>query len=357
MRYNHLDMLPARAFTKIGKKLATLEGGGGGKGDEPDQIPIIPSRVSTGFGTAIADPMSGKYSYSLDPRLASMRDLFYGGARQFAPTQQELQFGRDVAGFGRDVYTQGGQYLQDAISMSPQEAATSYYNRVQELQAPTRATEESRLADTLFKTGRLGAATAYGGGGGYVNPEQFGLLTARANADKALGLEAEQYGRQLRSQDIASALGIQQAGLGNVETGYGLGMLPYQTAANVFGLGTNIEQLGMLPLNTAMQGIQNQMMLQQQMQQYENASVSGGKGGGLLGGLANTALNMGGNYLMSGGNPFASAAGLFSGLSRSASPVAGFSGYGSQVANYGSNYSSLLGGNAALPNYNIAPRF
>lgn len=319
------------------EKFFTLWGGGGGKGDKPDQIPVIPARVSTGFGSAIADPMKGKYSYTLDPRLASMRDIFYGGANQFIPSEQELQFGRDVADFGRDIYTQGGQYLQDAIGLSPQDAATSYYNRIQELQAPTRATEESRLADTLFKTGRLGAATAYGGGGGYVNPEQFALLTARANADKALGLEAEQYGRQLRAQDIASALGIQQAGLGNVETGYGLGLLPYQTTASIFGLGTDIEKLGILPLNTAMQGIQNQMLLQQQMQQIENASASGGKGGGLLGGIANAGLS----FLGSGGNPFASAAGLFSSLG-SSTGSGGLTGIGNWLT-YGGNVSPFAG--------------
>jgi hypothetical protein len=239
--------------------------------------------------------------------------------------------------------------------MSPQDAATSYYNRIQELQAPTRAMEESRLADTLFKTGRMGAATAYGGGGGYINPEQFGLMTARSQADKALGLEAEQYGRSMRNMDIASALGIQSAGLGNVQTGYGLGMLPYQTASSIFGMGTDIEKLGLLgPMNLAMQGVQNQLALQQQQQQYENATASGGKGGGLLGGV----VNAGANYLMSGGNPLASAAGFFGGMSGgggTGSVVPGFGGYGSQVLSGGSQYSSLLGGNAALPNYMMSP--
>lgn len=341
MRYNHLDMLPARAFTKVGKRLATLEGGGGGKGDTPDYIPVTRAKATTGFGTAVANPETGTYKYTLDPRLASLRDVFYGGAQGFLPSQQELQFGKDVSAFGRDIYAQGGQYLQDAIGMSPQDAATSYYNRIQELQAPLRAAEESRLADTLFKTGRIGAATAYGGGGGYINPEQFGLMTARAQADKALGLEAEQYGRQLRAQDIASALGIQQAGVGNVQTGYGLGMMPYQSAAGVFGLGTDLEKLGLLPMQIAMQGLPYQMQVQQNQQAYENAKAAASGGKGFGGDLLGSALNMGTNYLASGGNPLASAGSLFSSLG-SSSGSGGLTGVGNWLQ-YGGNVSPFAG--------------
>jgi len=330
--------------------------GGGGKGDTPDQIPVIPSRATTGFGTAFADPMTGKYSYKLDPRLAAMRDQFYGGAQGFLPSQQDLQFAQGVSGFGRDVYGQGSDYLTQAMGMSPQDIGADYYRRIQDLQAPTRAQEEARMADTLFKTGRSGAAIGYQGQG-YINPEQFGLLTARANADKALGLEAETYGRQLRQTDINSALGLQQAGLGGVTAGYGLGMLPYQSAAGVFGLGTDIEKLGMIPMQTAMGGLQAQLALQQQQQAYENATADGGKGGGLLGGIANAGLN----YIGSGGNPIAAGKGAMQGMSGKGgggmvSPstiMPGYGGYGSQVLNYGSQPSSLLGGNAALPNYQI----
>jgi len=333
--------------------------GGGGKGDSPDQIPVIPSRATTGFGTAIADPMKGKYSYNLDPRLAAMRDQFYGGAQGFLPSQDYLNFAQGVSNFGQGVYGTGSDWLTKATAMSPQEIGADYYRRIQELQAPTRAQEESRLADTLFKTGRSGAAIGYEGQG-YLNPEQFGLMTARANADKALGLESETYGRQMQARDIASALGLQQAGLGNVQSGYGLGMLPYQSAAGIFGLGTDIEKLGMIPMQTAMGGLNAQLALQQQQQAVENASASGGKGGGLLGGIANAGLN----YAMSGGNPLAAASGAFSGLSGKGggggliSPstiMPGYGGYGSQVLNYGSQPSSLLGGNAALPNYMMSP--
>jgi len=332
---------------------------GGGKAKKPKRIAIQPANVSTGFASATANPVTGRYSYTLDPRLAAMRDQFYGGAQGFLPSQEELGFAQDVSGFGRDVFAQGGDWLSQATAMNPQEVGADYYRRIQELQAPTRAQEEARMADTLFKTGRSGAAIGYGGQG-YINPEQFGLLTARANADKALGLEAETYGRQLRQTDINSALNLQQAGLGGVTAGYGLGMLPYESASNIFGLGTGLEQLGVGTLGMAQNAVQAQLMAQAQMQQNENARASGGKGGGLLGGIANAGLN----YAMSGGNPLAAASGAFSGLSGKGggggliSPstiMPGYGGYGSQVLNYGSQPSSLLGGNAALPNYMMSP--
>jgi len=335
---------------KVGK--STIYGGGGGKSKKPKRIPITPAQVTTGFASAIANPQTGQYSYTLDPRLAAMRDQFYGGAEGFLPSQEELDFAQDVSGFGRDVFAQGGDWLSQAIAMSPQEVGADYYRRIQELQAPTRAQEESRLADTLFKTGRSGAAIGYGGQG-YINPEQFGLLTARANADKALGLESETYGRQMQSRDIASALGLQQAGLGNVQAGYGLGMLPYQSAAEIFGLGTGLENLGVGTLGMGLSAAQMQLQAQQQQQAVENARASAGKGGGLLGGVANAGLN----YALNAWNPLGSASNTFGGLSGKGGNglVSGFGGYGSQVANYGSNYSSLLGGNAALPNYMMSP--
>jgi hypothetical protein len=35
--------------------------------------------------------------------------------------------------------------------------------------------------------------------------------------------------------------------------------------------------------------------------------------------------------------------------------VSGYQGYSNQVKQFGSEYSSLYGGNSALPNYNIGP--
>lgn len=80
------------------EKLFTLWGGGdGGKGGEDaDYVPIRPANVTTGFGTALADPEKGIYNYTLDPRLAAMRDIFYGAANQFLPTEAQQMFASQV---------------------------------------------------------------------------------------------------------------------------------------------------------------------------------------------------------------------------------------------------------------------
>lgn len=283
MRYSHLNMLPSRAFTKVGKRLATLEGGGD---DAPEYIPMQPARSSTGFGTGLADPEKGRYSYTLDPRLAAMRDIFYGSTSQFMPTEQQQAFTQGVTNQGMQTYNRGSSLLNEALGLDTNQIAQQYYNDVQGLLADTRAQEEARLGDTLFKTGRTGLGV--GMQGGYVNPQQFALLKAREQANTQLGVDAQQYARQQRAGDIASALGVQQGGLGNYEAGYGAGTLPYNTMAGLFGLGTNIEQLGLQgALGSAMAGLPYQAQIQQNRQAIENASADGGKGGigGALGGV------------------------------------------------------------------------
>jgi len=131
-------------------------GGGGGKGKKPKSIPITPANVSTGFGTAIADPRTGQYSYTLDPRLAQMRDIFYSGAQEFMPTEQEQQFAQDVSQAGMDISGRGNEFLNQALGMDTAQLGQDYYNQIQNLMSMDRAQEEARLADTLFKTGRTG---------------------------------------------------------------------------------------------------------------------------------------------------------------------------------------------------------
>jgi hypothetical protein len=276
-------MLPSRAFKKLGKHLTTFEGG---SDDSPEYIPMKPARATTGFGTGLADPEKGKYSYTLDPRLAAMRDIFYGSTSQFMPTAEQQAFTQGVSGQGMQTYGRGSELLNQALGLDTNQVAQQYYNDVQGLMAGDRAQEEARLADTLFNTGRTGLGI--GVEGGYVNPQQFSLQRAREEANTRLGIEAQQLARQQRTGDIASALGIQQGGLGNYQAGYASGALPYQTMAGLFGLGTGIEQTGMQgTLGAAMAGLPYQAQIQQNRQAIENASASGGKGGigGALGGI------------------------------------------------------------------------
>lgn len=311
--------------------------GGGGKGKKPKSIPIQPARVSTGFGSAIADPRTGNYSYTLDPRLAEMRDIFYGAAGEFMPTEAEQQFAQDVAQQGMGLFGTGQEYLNQALAMSPQDVGQQYYRDIQDLMSMDRAEEESRLANTLFKTGRTGVGA--GVTGGYVNPEQFALLKAREQANTRLGIEAEQLGRQRQLGDVQFAQGLQQSGIGQYGQGYQIGATPYNTMAGIFGLGTNIEQLGFQPLGVGMQALNAQLAAQKAAQDAENAKAKSGKGGGLLGGVVNAGLN----YATGGGfSGLSSLGSIFTGSSPS-SGVLGSLGLGNLAGWGNANAGTPLG--------------
>lgn len=291
-------------------------GGGGGKGKKPKRIPIVPANVSTGFGTAVADPRTGQYSYTLDPRLAQMRDIFYGAAPEFMPTEEEAAFAQGVSDYGMGIFGRGGEFLQQALAQDTGDIAQKYYSDVQNLMATDRAQEEARLANTLFKTGRTGVGV--GTQGGYVNPEQFSLLRARELANQQLAIQSEDLARARREGDVGFASRLMGTGLGTYGSGKQVAAAPYQTMAGIFGLGTGIEQLGMQPLQIASDAVRTQLAAQAQQQAVENARASGGKGGGLLGGIANAGIN----YALSGGNPLAAAGSAISSI-WSDSPISG----------------------------------
>jgi len=338
-------------------------GGGGGKGKKPKSIPITPANVSTGFGTAIADPRSGQYSYTLDPRLAQMRDIFYGASQQFMPTEQENQFAQDVSQAGMGIAGRGNELLNQALGLDTAQLGQDYYNQIQNLMSMDRAEEEARLANTLFKTGRTGVGV--GTQGGYINPEQFALLKAREQANQQLAINANQYGRQQREGDVGFASRLMGTGLSTYGSGQDVAAAPYQTMANIFGLGTGIEQLGFQPLGVGMQALQAQLAAQQQAQAAENAKASGGKGGGLLGSIANAGIN----YALSGGNPVAAGASMLGSIWQGSSPSSGLSsivgglggGWGGNIGSWNPISTNIgMGGYTAPANFGggtLSPRF
>ncbi len=187
-----------------------------------------PYSLTTGFGRSTFDTKAGTGTYTLDPRLAAMRDVFYGAATSQLPSTTEQDFTRQLQQEGMGLFSR-------ASGRDINQMAQDYLNRQLDILAPGRAQEESRLADTLFKTGRTGAAVGYGAG--YVNPEQFALLSAREQANAQLGLNALDRARAMQAEDQRRALGL-------VGTANELEMQPYTQANTLFGLGTNLEQLG-----------------------------------------------------------------------------------------------------------------
>jgi hypothetical protein len=305
------------------------------------KLQLKPTTVSTGYGTGTYDPKTGKVSYELDPNLAQFRDYFYNAAEEFQPTQGELDYAYSLG-------EKGQSFLDRGLGLDINKVTQDYYDEGSRLLAPTRAQEEARLADTLFKTGRTGAAV--GRGEGYVNPEQFALLKAREEADASRMYGAEERARSIQSQDI-------QRGLGLIDSSNALAMRPYSNVSSLFNLGAGVEGLGYNVLNTvgSFAPIQAgwQQALQSNQQQINNAKASGGGfGGGLLG----SAINAGIGYATGGwggavggflgvpglgGQPgFAggSFGNLFSGSSPSSS-IFGSSGFGNLVGTWNNTYS------------------
>jgi len=197
-----------------------------------------PYSVTTGFGTSNFNTDGQTAGYTLDPRLAGFRDLFYRGAEGMAPTQAQTDYAKGVSQYGMDLFGK-------ASNLDTGQIARDYYNSQQNILNPQRMQENVQLADTLFKTGRTGAGvgmTNVGGTTGYINPEQFALLSAREGQNAELALNSTDRARQMQIDDINKALGY-----------YGVGQTlkqsPYDAMNSLFGYGAGIEKLGLSPLS------------------------------------------------------------------------------------------------------------
>ena len=320
------------------------------------RLQLKPTTVSTGYGTGTYDPSTGNVGYELDPTLAQFRDFFYGAAEDFQPTQEEMDYAYNLGQTGQS-------FLDRGLGLDVNKVTQDYYDAQTGLMAPSRAQEESRLADTLFKTGRTGAAV--GRGQGYVNPEQFGLLKAREEADAARFLAAEDRARGIQGQDI-------QRGLGLIDSANALSIRPYSNVSTLFGVGTDVEGLGYNTLSTVGQFAPLQLTTQQALQANQQqindakAAASNSRFGRVL---VNSIANAGMNYLTGGmssmmggggGMSFPGFAGgsfgnMFSGTSPS-SGLFGNSGFGNLVGTWNNSYSPSTTG-IGMGGYNAPANF
>lgn len=322
------------------------------------RLQLKPTTVSTGYGSGTYDPSTGNVSYTLDPTMQEFRDYFYGAAEEFQPTQEEMDYAYNLGQTGQS-------FLERGLGLDVGKITQDYYDAQTRMMAPTRAQEESRLADTLFKTGRTGAAV--GRGEGYVNPEQFALLKAREEVDAMRLLSSEDRARAIQGQDI-------QRGLGLIDTGNTLAMRPYSNVSSLFNLGAGVEGLGYNVLNTvgSFAPIQAnwQQALQSNQQAINNAKASGGGfGSGLLGSAINAGIGyaLGGpagafsgftgipTFGMGGGSP-GPLANWFSSYGTSpSSGLFGSSGFGNLVGTFNNTYSPPSFGNSGLSMFGSAP--
>lgn len=289
-----------------GPVIGGLMGGGGDSGTSGYSQPayqFTPYNITTPYGSSTFDTGAKTASYTLSPQLQAFVDAYMGGAKAALPTTTQTDFANAVSNYGLGLFNK-------AQAMDTGAMASDYLNKELAALAPARAQEQSQLADTLFKTGRTGAAagmTNVGGQTGYVNPEQFSLLSAREAQNAQLALGAEDRARAIQNQDLANALNY-----------YGQGQTlfsaPYNTSANILGLGTNIQNLGQNALtlganigtasgNQLYQGTQAGIAQQDAINKAnaQNAAYWGGLGTNIGTSLGNIYKNAGGWSGITGG--------------------------------------------------------
>lgn len=290
----------------------------------------VPTNLTTDVGTASYNPATGAINATLSPELAQFRDLFWGDAMNFAPTQQQTDFANGVSNYGMNLWNQ-------AANLDTNQMTQDYFNQQQANLQPTRALEDARLGDTLFKNGRTGAAIGYQGGG-YINPEQYSLAKAREEANASMLLQAQDRARNIQQTDLANA--GKYLNLGNA-----LSLQPYENVNAVAGLGTNIASQAtnlLQPLGSFSQLQQSWQQLKQQNDAARAAAKSGGLFSGLAGGILSGAANGLGSGLGSGLGDWAQT-GIKAWGAANGNPAAATSLFSPSSTNYlGTNYN--LGG-------------
>lgn len=289
----------------------------GGK-KAPTIAPYSASPITTPLGT-VTPTGSGGVTTALSPELQKFFNLYTSAAESALPSEEQLSFATDVSELGKGLFGRGA-----GIDIGAK--TRDYYSQTLRALEPERAMEEARLADTLFKTGRTGAAV--GTTGGYINPEQYSLLKARESANAQLFLGAEDRARQQQLDDLRNALGF-------YGTGQELTTAPLTTAAGLLGTGINIAGLPNQFIPYSLQAGQNVTGVNQANAQIEAQNQANRLGfwGGLIGSTVNAF------------NPFSKLSGLFSNV-----------GFGQDAGNLNASnaYSSGLstgGGWAPTPGY------
>jgi hypothetical protein len=157
-----------------------------------------PYGITTGFGTSRFDTNKDTGTYDLDPRLANFRDQYYSGAQGVLGQMQ-----------GYD----------------PQAMARTVYGEQQALLDPSRQAENEALRAAQLSSGRIGlglTGSAVGAGtGGMLNPQQFSLDRARAQADAQMAFNSREYGQAELDRLIGRGTGLMNTGFGIEQLGMG----------------------------------------------------------------------------------------------------------------------------------------
>lgn len=195
MRYNHLDMLPEKAFSPVGKRM-TLEGGGGGsKGSSTSTQGIDPAvkpYITYGLGEA------QKLYQSNVPQ-------YYQGQTYISPsaqTQTAFQAAQNRALAGNPLLPAAQQQQEDVIS-GKYLANNPYFNQAM-AGAGQAATQTYWDAINAAQSG-ASQAGRYGSGAQANLFNRAGTTLANTLANKAGELSYQNYAAERARQEAAAA--------------------------------------------------------------------------------------------------------------------------------------------------------
>ena len=171
-----------------------------------------PVGVTTRFGTTDytydAEGNLKTAGYTLTPELKAIQDKLMSGATLSLDEAKKVADLYDpLKKASASLFDLGTSYL----AKTPEQVASDYMAKQQDLLAPSRERQLSQLQNTLFQTGRGGLSV--------------GATSARPSGARGLGAttpEMEAYYNALAQQDAALAAGAQQAGQQSVLFGKGL---------------------------------------------------------------------------------------------------------------------------------------
>lgn len=315
MRYDHLSMLPERAFQPRGRFGMTLEGGGGGGPSAPTQQTVTQTNIPE-YARPYVENMLGATQqqlfnvspqgqitgikpyvpYSTDPTAyvaefsPMQQQAFQGAAQLQVPAEYQAAAGMTTAagsgamgagttamGYGQQATGAGQQYAQAATTPESVQAYMSPY--VQAALTPQLA-EMQRQSDITQQALR-GQAVRAGAFGGTRQALQAAEQERNKQAlmSQAIGQGYQSaYDRAIQSMQYGAGLGLQglQTGLQGVQTGlqgYGQGLQAAGQLAGIGGqrLGAQQGILGLQQQYGGMQQAQQQNIINQAIQNYAMA--------------------------------------------------------------------------------------
>lgn len=279
MRYNHFDMLPERAFLKVGGRV-TREGGGGGSPPPPS-----PQQVTTSTSN-IPDWLQGptQAMVARGEALSHLPYQAYGGQRvaDFTPAQQEafkqiygLQQPGEYGTAGQSLNAAGqatGAAMGAAYGYKPgtfgAQQATQYMSPYQ--QAVTDIAKREAMNEAQDLNRQLGSQAAKAGafGGSRFGVEQALLgskLATNLTDIQTKGLQAAyENAQQQFERDRAAA-----AGAANLQAQTGL-----QAGSQLTNIGSTLSNLGTAKQASDLQRIQALSAAGEQQQSLQQQKLS-----------------------------------------------------------------------------------